>query len=111
MGNKLKMPHCIWMKSWRVTKIWSGGVTDAQFHYREWVLNMNMIEVMKGEKCIVRWFYGSAQPSGWCRQFIAQEQWKRFPPMRKGMTSSLKQSNRFYLSPDKTVKPVRQVGE
>ena len=91
--------------------VWSGDVTDAQFHYREWVLNMNMIEVMKGEKCIVRLFYGSAQPSGWCRRFIAQEQWKRCQPMRKGMTSSLKWSNRFYLLPDKTVKQVRQVGE
>ena len=84
--------------------VWSGGVTDAQFHYREWVLNMNTIDVMKDEKCIVRLFYGSAQPSGWCRQFIAQEQWNRCQPMRKGMTSSLKQSNRFYLLPDKTVK-------
>ena len=87
------------------------GDKDAQFHKREWVLNMNMIEATKGETCIVRWFYNSAKPSGWCRQFIAQEQWKRCPPMRKGMTSSLKQSNRFYLSPDKTVKQVRQVGE
>lgn len=95
----------------KVTKIWSGGVTDVQFLYREWVLNMNMIDVMKGEMCIVRLFYGSAQPSGWCRRFIAQEQWKRCQPMRKGMTSSLKQSNRFYLLPDKTVKQVRQVGE
>lgn len=58
----------------KVTKIWSGGVTDVQFHCRVWVLTTNMIDVMNGEKCIVRWFYGSAQPSGWCRQFIAQEQ-------------------------------------
>ena len=63
--------------------VWSGGVTDAQFYYREWVLNMNTIDVMKGEKCIVRWFYGSAQPSGWCRRFIAQEQWKRYDIIAK----------------------------
>ena len=27
----------------KVTKIWSGGVTDTQFLYREWVLNMNIM--------------------------------------------------------------------
>ena len=35
---------------------------------------MNMIDVMKGEKCIVRWFYGSAQPSIFAAHAIVNRQ-------------------------------------
>ena len=73
---------------------------------------MNTIDVMKDEKCIVRLFYGSAQPSGWCRQFIAQEQWNRCQPMRKRHDIIAKTVKQVLLvARQNSQKQVRQVGE
>ena len=74
-----------------MTKIWSGGVTDAQFHKREWVLNMNMIEATKGETCIVRWLVSPIYSARTMEKVSANE--KRYDIIAK------------------TVKQVRQVGE